>query len=209
VTTTWPHGDPRDIVQAILADPAYAPASEPSAARESLIARALHWIGQHLRDFFHAVGHVLGVASGQATLIGALVVLASIPLIIVGIFRLVDRWVKRRPSQRRARRVAAAAASRRRGRDEWLELARAAAREERWRDASAALVGAMLASLDASGRLPYDPARTPGEARRLLRDPAFDAFARDADLALFADHAATAERFDRMYAALAAADGVR
>ncbi len=208
MTTVWPHGDPRDVVHAILADPAYAPAAPPSAASESLIARALHWIGQHLRDVFHSIGHVLGVASGQATLIGALVVLASVPLIIIGVFRLVDRWVKRRPSQRRARRVAVAAAVRR-GQAEWLALALAAAREERWRDASAALVGAMLAGLDASGRLPYDPARTPGEARRLLRDPAFDAFARDADLALFADHGATAERFERMHAELASANGAR
>jgi len=73
-----------------------------------------------------------------------------------------------------------------------------AARAERWHDAASALARAALRTLDERERLRFDPARTPGEARRLLRDPAFDAFEREATTALFAAHAATAERFARL-----------
>jgi len=207
VTTLWPHGDPRDVVRAILAEPAYRPASAAPARDEGVIIAALRWLGHRLGDLFHAIGHVLGAANGQAALIGGIVVAAIVALTIVVAVRLVDRWVKRRLPLRPTR-PAIEAAPGRRTQAGWLALALAAAREERWRNASAALVQAALTGLDASGRLPYDPARTPGEARRLLRDPAFDAFARDADLALFADRSATAERFERMHAALVRADGV-
>jgi hypothetical protein len=90
---------------------------------------------------------------------------------------------------------------------ELLALALRAAREERWHDAASALVRAALRVLDERGRLPFDPARTPGEASRLLRDPAFDAFESEAMTALFAQDAATRERFVRLQAAYADAFG--
>ena len=88
-----------------------------------------------------------------------------------------------------------------------LALARSAAREERWHDAASALVRAALRTLDERGRLRFDPSRTAGEARRLLRDPAFDTFEREATTTLFADGAATPERFGRLDAAYDAAFG--
>jgi hypothetical protein len=115
--------------------------------------------------------------------------------------RIVDAWVRRRSPRPTTPRQVTVAAVRR---AEWLARAAAAAREERWRDAAAALVQAAFAALDESGRLPYDAARTPSEARRALGDPAFDGFARDADLALFASSSATAERYERMRTAFTA-----
>jgi hypothetical protein len=44
----------------------------------------------------------------------------------------------------------------------------------------------------------YDAARTPGEWRRAVRDPAFDALARDAVVALFGNRAADAALVARM-----------
>jgi hypothetical protein len=92
---------------------------------------------------------------------------------------------------------------------ELVALALAAGRDERWQDAASALARAALHALDERGRLRFDPARTPGEARRLLRDAAFDAFEREATTALFAEHAATRERFARLRATYADAFGER
>jgi hypothetical protein len=44
----------------------------------------------------------------------------------------------------------------------------------------------------------FDAARTPGEWRRAVRDPAFDALARDAVVALFGDRGADASLVTRM-----------
>jgi hypothetical protein len=54
-------------------------------------------------------------------------------------------------------------------------------------------------ALDERGRLPYDPARTPGEYRRLVRDPVFDAFAVDAVTAVFAADEPGVDLYERMY----------
>jgi hypothetical protein len=89
-----------------------------------------------------------------------------------------------------------------------LELARRYAREERWHDAASALVRAAWRALDETGRLRFDAARTTGEARRLLGDPRFDAFEREATAALFAAGAATAERIARLRAEYAQTFGV-
>jgi hypothetical protein len=65
-----------------------------------------------------------------------------------------------------------------------------------------------LLALDETGRLRFDAARTAGEARRLLGDPRFDAFEREATAALFAAGAATPERVGRLRAAYAQTFGV-
>ncbi|HEY6236828.1 MAG TPA: hypothetical protein VIW69_17135, partial [Candidatus Elarobacter sp.] len=53
-------------------------------------------------------------------------------------------------------------------------------------------------ALDERGRVRYDAARTPGEWRRMVRDPAFDALARDAVVALFGNRGADAALVTRM-----------
>ncbi|HTD36799.1 MAG TPA: DUF4129 domain-containing protein, partial [Candidatus Limnocylindrales bacterium] len=53
-------------------------------------------------------------------------------------------------------------------------------------------------ALDERGRVRFDPARTPGEWRRAVRDPSFDALARDAVIALFGDRGADAALVTRM-----------
>ena len=55
-----------------------------------------------------------------------------------------------------------------------------------------------LRALDERGRVRYDAARTPGEWRRAVRDPAFDALARDAVVALFGNRGADAALVARM-----------
>ncbi len=195
MTPAWPNGDPRDVARAILAAPPYTTVAP--AARPSLLDVIEAAIGRHLHQVFGAIGHLLGAEASHATLIGASLVVVIVLLIAFAGMRLVDAWARRRTAPSQPRGPLAGAASE----VDWLARAAAAAAEERWRDAATALVHAAFVALDASGRLPYDAARTPAEARRALTDPVFDGFARDADLALFAPAAATRERFERMRAA--------
>ncbi len=195
----WPGGDPRNVAHAIVSAPPYT--SAPAAASPNLVAIALHWLGDRLAPLFAALGRALHLERTFALpIVVALLAVVAVAIVVIAL-RLIERWVLARPGRSRprgARRESTA------GSADWLARARAAAREERWRDAAASLVRAALLRYAEAGRLPYDPARTPAEARRALREPAFDAFARDADLALFAASAATPERFERMHAAYAA-----
>jgi hypothetical protein len=203
VNATWPHGDPQALARAILADPRYRGTTTSDVAGPDPISQLLMWIGRHIGTLMHAIGRLLGTHSTANNVI-AVAVLAAI---VAGIALLVWRFLLlpgRRSTSARSGSVTlgddlSSAAL--------LALAFAAARDERWHDAASALVRAAMRALDERGRLRFDPARTPGEARRLLHDPAFDAFEREATTALFADGAATPERFTRMRAAFAAAFG--
>ena len=100
------------------------------------------------------------------------------------------RWARGRPHRRARRRDA----------DAKTLLARAleAAAAGRHHDAAALLWASALRALDERGRVRYDPARTPGEWRREVRDPSFDVLARDAVVALFGDRGADAALVARM-----------
>ena len=200
MNAAWPHGDPRDVARAIVAGPRYRGSTSADAPPPNVFEQLLMWIGARLSDLIHAIGHVLGSRSPVNVAVGVLVlVLAAAALVF-----LIARFV-RLPS-RRHRPAAAnvplepAATSR-----DLAAQALAAARGERWHDAASFLARAALHALDEGGRLRFDPARTPGEARRLLRDAAFDAFEREATTALFAADGATRERFERVRATYAAA----
>jgi hypothetical protein len=203
VNASWPGGDPRDIARAIVASPPYS-THVARAAQGDLIDDILHWIGDRVAPLFAAIGHVLGASAAFAPWIGLFVSLAAFAAIVALALRLTDRWIRARP---RVRERAPVRAHAMRGSGAWLALAQASARDERWRDAAAALVQAASMRLDELGRLPFDSARTPAEVRRALHDPAFDGFARDADVALFAASGATPERFARMRAAYATFGG--
>ena len=196
----WPHGDPRDLARAIVADPRYRGTTSGDAPARSLIDRILMWLGERFADLVHAIGHVLGSRSPLNVAIGVAVLAAG----AAGLVFLIVRFV-RLPSRRHGPAAASVSLERELTSAELVAQALAAARAQRWHDAASALVRAALHALDERGRLHFDPARTPGEARRLLHDPAFDAFEREATTALFAAHAATPERFARMRATYAAA----
>jgi hypothetical protein len=151
----------------------------------------------------HAIGHVLGTRSPLNLTIGIVVLglaAAACVYAYIRFMRLPSR--RHRAAAPRPVPLPGAASS-----AQLLALARAAARDERWHEAASALARAALRSLDERERLRFDAARTPGEARRLLHDPAFDAFEREATTALFAAGAATPERFSRLRETYAAAFG--
>jgi hypothetical protein len=162
------------------------------------------WIGDRLHDIFRGIDHVLGPASALSGVLAVILILAVIAggiVLFVRIARLRGR--EPRPLANAATVLEPALTS-----AQLLELARRYARDERWHDAASALVRAALLALDETGRLRFDAARTAGEARRLLGDPRFDAFEREATAALFAAGAATAERVALLRAAYAQTFGV-
>jgi hypothetical protein len=198
----WPHGDPRDVARAIVADPRFHGTTADSAPAAGLIDRIFMWLNERLMDLIRAIGHVLGSRTPLNVAIGFAVIVAAVALIAFLLVRFV-----RLPARRRNEAAASIAFERTLTSAGLVAQARVAARDERWHDAASLLVRAALHALDEAGRLRFDPARTPGEARRLLGDPAFEAFEREATLALFAAHAATPDRFARLRATYAAAFG--
>jgi hypothetical protein len=198
----WPHGDPREVVRAIVADSRFHGTTSSLPPGRNVLERILGWLGARLGDLMHAIGHVLGARTPLNVAIGFIVLALTAAILAVLAVRFVRMPVRPQRSSQKSVALAGAVTS-----AELVALAFAAARGERWHDAASALARAALHALDERGRLPFDPARTPGEARRLLHDAAFDAFEREATTALFARHAATRERFARLRATYADAFG--
>lgn len=203
MSAVWPHGDPRDVARAIVAGPRYRGTTSADATPPNVFERLLAWIGERLGDLLHAIGHVLGSRSPLNVAVGIIVLVlaaAALVFLIVRFVRLPSRRHRAAPASVPFAGVATSA--------ELIAQALAAARNERWHDAASLLARAALYALDECGRLRFDPARTPGEARRLLHDAAFDAFEREATTALFAAHGATRERFERLRVTYTAAFAV-
>ncbi len=193
----WPHGDPRDVARAIVADPRYAVAVPARPAQASWFDLLRSWLGGLLRGLLHGIDRALGAHNALEAMIGFGVIAAAFTLLGWGCYVLVRSFARGTRGRKRPAGLAESdsgavdcAALR--------EAALAAARAGRYREAAAALFSWVLHALDERGRIVYDPARTPGEYRRLVRDPLFDAVAGDAVLALFAPAEPTAELFERL-----------
>jgi Na+-transporting methylmalonyl-CoA/oxaloacetate decarboxylase gamma subunit len=192
MSAAWPHGDPRDVARSVLADPRFHLAAEtPSRPWWSWLLDELgKWWNRLWEPLVNAVGNQwLARAIGIGILV---IVLAFLVYVIVRFARRVRiRRAERAPVTTTA--LAAEGDAR-----TLFALALAAAAEGRHHDAAALLWSSALRALDERGRIRYDAARTPGEWRRAVRDPAFDALARDAVIALFGDHGADALLVARM-----------
>jgi hypothetical protein len=204
VSAGWPAGDPRVVARAIVSEPRFGGATAPVASGPTLLERLLAWILGRLHDVLRGIDHVLGSASPIGSVLAVVLALA----VVVGAIALLARIVRLRGREYRPATDAATALETALTSAQLLELARRYASDERWHDAASALVRAALLALDETGRLRFDAARTAGEARRLLGDPRFDAFEREATAALFAAGAATAERIARLRAEYAQTFGV-
>ena len=188
----WPHGDPRAVVARVLADGRFARA--PQRPHEKTW---LELLGDALRKLWDRITEPLNHLTGNSrltTVLGTVVLVAIVVLVTIVIARFAARirW-------RRARADALPAASGF-GLDAKTLLARAldAASAGRHHEAAALLWASALRALDEAGRVRFDAARTPGEWRRIVRDASFDAFARDAVVALFGDRGVDAALVARM-----------
>jgi hypothetical protein len=192
----WPHGDPRSVARAIVADRRYEHGSSP-VAQPSLLDLLVAWVARALHALLLTIDRALGSRNPFETAIGYAVIAAAFALLGAGSYALARSYL-RRP---RAGRHAAGTAAAREGEQPAGALrarAIAAARAGRYREAAALLFAAAVRALDERGRLAYDAARTPGEYRRLVRDPCFDVLANEAVTALFAAAEPSAELFERM-----------
>ena len=190
--TVWPHGDPREVVQRVLADGRFQRA--PQRPNEKTW---LELVYDALRDLWHRITEPLNHAIGNSrvtTFLGIAVLVGVAVLLAIVIARFAPRL-----AWRRARGSALPPAT---GFDAGARslLARAleAASAGRHHEAAALLWASALRALDEAGRVRFDAARTPGEWRRAVRDASFDAFARDAVVALFGERGADAALVARM-----------
>jgi hypothetical protein len=203
VNLSWPHGDPREVAKALLADRRYHAADHP--APKSLWDLFWEWVGRLWDRLMAPVGHVFG-NSTLTQIVGILVLIA----VLVFLSFVVVYFVRPYARARRVRSVAASVALAHAGDAATLRArALAAAAQGRYHDAAALLWASALRALDELGRVRYDPARTPGEWRRTVRDPAFDALTRDAVVALFGDRVVDAALVARMESSYDAVVGAR
>jgi hypothetical protein len=175
----WPHGDPNDIVRSILHDPAYRERPLAALREPSLWERFLHWLQGMLRPFFERLAGVLGASSKLGSVFGYVLIALAFLALAVLIAQLLRAYYDRAPL--RAAGPRAAGIERERSFGEWRALATACAERGEYARAIHALFAAALAGLHERALVPFDPARTPGEYRRLVRGakasaaPAFDA----------------------------------
>ena len=197
MTPHWPHGDPRDVARAVLADHRFHAAAHGPAPKSWL---ELFW--DAVRALWNRIVGPIGQLTGNdavTNIIGVVVLIAAVVFLVLVLIRFAESY----RGTRTARRPAGAAYALDADADARTlrERALAAAAQGRYHDAAALLWLSALRALDERGRVRYDAARTPGEWRRIVRDPAFDALARDAVVALFAARAVDRELVDRMDAA--------
>ncbi len=191
----WPHGDPRDLAHRILTDRQFQLAPQQPGDK-SWLELFFDAMGDLWRRLTAPLDHLLG----NKTLTGVIGIAVLVALLVFLGF-VVARFARRLRVRTPARAHAGAFAL---GDDADADArtlfarALAAAAEGRHHDAAALLWASALRALDERGHVRYDPARTPGEWRRAVRDPAFDALARDAVVALFGNRGADAALVTRM-----------
>lgn len=167
---TWPHGDPDVVARAVLGQAAYRQAaSSTGAARpRSLLELVWSWLVDHVfGPLFAPLAHAFEAVRGVGTAAGvALVVLALLAVGFV-VVRLALAFALRPLSGVAGASTPLASAAL--GASDFRAVARVAAARGDYARAIAALWSAALAVLDERALVAFDPARTPGEYRRLVR----------------------------------------
>jgi hypothetical protein len=165
----WPH-DPNLVARAVLAEPAFraAPQATATAAPPSLLDVLWRWFLEHvLRPLLHPLASAFSKAHLAAPLGWVLIALALVAFTLAAA-RFALAFARSPPRKAGAGEVGRPLRAWR-GAEEWLALAYGAARAGDYARAIAALFAAALARLDERGIVAFDPARTPGEYRRLVR----------------------------------------
>jgi hypothetical protein len=211
----WPHGDPNAVARSILNQSAYAKAGTSSDAKPApgFWDIVWKWLGDHLgpilgpvfKRIFGGMLNALG-KSGTGSVLGLVLIVVSLLGLIYALVRLILAFV--RPAVRRSRAYTGLALGERGSPEEWRTVARDAAARGDFRRAIAALFAAAVAALDERRVVRFDPARTPGEYRRLVRRsagpaaPPFDELTERFVRASFAEIEATNEDFGGALGAL-------
>jgi len=196
----WPHGDPRDVARSIVADARYHVHAETRAPQATWLDAVRAWLGQVLRGVLHTLDRAFGQNNPAEAAIGFILIALAFGFLGFGVYALARSYLRGKRAQHPRSNVDPVVAAVEQSATALRVAALAAARAGRYRDAAALLFLSAVRALDEGGRIAYDPARTPGEYRRLVRDPLFDAFASDAVVALFAAAEPRDDLFERMSA---------
>ena len=187
-----PRRDVAATARDVLAQPAYrAAATKPAPPPQpSIWERILDWIFRELAQLFQG----LESATQGVPLLGDVFAIVLIGIALLGLayvaFKIADRFAVRR---RGAALTDGEALPANASADQLHAAARDAARDGNYARAIALLFQASLVVLDRAGRIAFDPARTAGEYRRLVRRKAewiagdFDSLARLFTAAAYAD----------------------
>jgi hypothetical protein len=196
----WPHGDPRVLARAIVADPRFHGTTSAKPPPPSLWDLVVRWIGERMAAIFTLFDHLLGANNPAARTLGIGLIVAAVALVAWLVFRLVAGYLRSRPPG--ARTVAMAMlGDDARSSSELAALAATAARDGRLRDAARLWLTAAMRLVDECGIVPFDAARTPGEYQRLVRREPFDRLARAAVEAVFGEDEPDAEILSGMHGA--------
>jgi hypothetical protein len=199
MTVRWPQGDPRDVVRSILKDRRFGEQTSGKAPEPTLWDRFWQWVGDRLHDLFAGIGRILGANNPWNVAVAIAVGVAIALALGYLVFRLVKSYARSRETAMRVRTSGTSVPLETERTAAGLRnAAREAARAGRYREAAALLFRSAVRALDEAERVSYDAARTPGEYRRLVRDPDFDRLATSAVVAIFASAEPQSDLFERM-----------
>ena len=204
--------DPNAVVRQVLAGSGYHAGATTSVKPEpTLLNRIIDWIGDRLGGAWNSFFRALRGAKDASAAFGIALIIAVLSLLVLVVVRVVTFFAG--GSAPRPGAASGVNVQPRTTAAQWVARAREAAARGEYGAAIAALFNAALRHLDKAGRVPYDPARTPAEYRRLVsRDaaqnaPGFDAIARRFIVASFSRSVAQREDYEAAldaYAAFAA-----
>jgi len=170
------------VARAVIAQPAYrhAPAASDAATQQTLWELAWRWFLEHVLAPVTRLLHAAG-SGGWGEAAGFAVVVAALGALGYVVVRLALAFVRAPGPPPPSSVGATASLEPGRGAIAWRDVARSSAARGDFVRAIAALWSAALATLDERALVDYDPSRTPGEYRRILRRvrppaaPPFDA----------------------------------
>jgi hypothetical protein len=201
VIVRWPHGDPHEVVRGILADPRFGPKTSDKAPDPTMWDLFWRAVGDFFNKLFAGIDRVFGSNNPWNTALGILIGLALALALAYLVYRVATSYARSRDGALRARQGVSEGIEAERTAANLRKAALTAARAGHYREAAALLFRSAVRALDEAGRVPFDAARTPGEYRRLVRDPDFDRLATSAVVAIFASAEPQTDLFERMSAA--------
>jgi len=167
-SSAFPAGDPNLVVRRILAQPAFAaPSTTSTPPKPSLLQRAWSWAVEQVRKIFDPIRKALRGTSRAATALGVAIITAAIAVLAIALARIITFALLRHTPA--PRRPAGEAIEFEQTAAEWRALAESFAKAGAYDAAIAALWIGALRLLDERGSVRFDPARAPGEYRRIVR----------------------------------------
>lgn len=167
VKSSAPRLNPKRTVLAILADPSYKLNELPRTVEKTWWERFLEWLGGLFDKLFGGAVKAAASAPRLSQLVGFVILALVAGALVFVVFQLARGYLLTKPRRaaENAGEIIGPAANPR----TLVSGALEAARDGRYARAIALLFQASLVGLDRAGVVTYDPARTAGEYRRVVK----------------------------------------